>query len=410
MNMVRALAKPALLVSAALLLALGSTAALSANGADEETLRLHLGSDGTRFVYSNDGDPITQAIPAPKGCRITVDGPLAALSGSDQGPGLKDGSIGIKSVGSQGVPCSRVDATEDLTLSLLGVPDAVRAALDLELKGDVRVDLVVSLGGTEVDTFQVRAGGGIAEGEGVDGSAIEPFTATATAAEPIVNCRNASDSGPDAGAADNCYVTIDPGASFDALTIRPLGGEVSLEGSSDYGDDPAFDTVFTLDSGGFDGELGCTEADNTATIEQGAVYGSFTRLGNTDGSDCVLKPYTLDVDTAAETISFVPVDNEGAPQQAAYQATLRFAPQDSANPFTSQLEYDQDDDGPLGFEDMPWCAGDPFATPDAPGSIDTSVIPSGDTWCIVSESTGIESATQTRTTWFVVGVGDPLMR
>jgi hypothetical protein len=59
---------------------------------------------------------------------------------------------------------------------------------------------------------------------------------------------------------------------------------------------------------------------------------------------------------------------------------------------------------------MPWCAGDPFATPDVPGSIDTSVIPSGDTWCIVSESTEIFSATQTRTAWDVVGIGDPIMR
>lgn len=397
-------------ISAAVLLGLGSMTALSAAGADEETLRLHLGSDGTHFVYSNGGDPITQTIAAPKNCRITVDGPLAAISGSDQGPGLKDGSIGIKSVGSQGVPCSRVDATEELTVSLQGVPDAVTAAFDLELKGGVQVDLVVSLGGAEVDTFQVRAGGGIVTGEGVDGSATAPFTATATASQPVVNCRNASDSGPDAGPNDNCYVTIEPASEFDAVTFRPLSGEISLEGSGDYANDPAFDTVFTLAAGGFDGELGCTEADNTATIEEGNVFGSFTRLANSDGSDCVLKPYTLDVDIAAETISFVPVDNEGAPQPATYQATLKFAPQDSANPFTSRLEYDQDDDGPLPFEDMPWCAGDPFATPDAPGSIDTSVIPSGDTWCIVSESTGIESATQTRTTWFVVGVGDPLMR
>jgi len=396
-------------ISAALVLGLGATSALSDPGTSDETLRLHLGSDGTRFVYSNGGDPITQAIAAPKNCRITVEGPLAAISGSDQGPGLKDGSIGTRTGGSTGVPCSRVDATEDLTVSLQGVPDAVTAALDLELKGGVRVDIIVSRGGTELDTFQVRAGGGIVPGEGVDGSATAPFTATATSAQPVVNCRNASDAGPDAGSADNCYVTIEPASAFDAVTFRPLSGEVSLEGSSDYGDDPAFDTVFTL-AGGLDGELGCTEADNTATIEQGDIFGSFTRLTNTDGSDCVLKPYALDVDVAAGTLSFVPVDNDGAPQPAAYQGTVKFAPQDSANPFTSQLEYDQDDDGPLGFEDMPWCAGHPFATPDAPGSIDTSVIPAGHTWCIVNESTGIESATQTRTTWAVVGVGDPKMR
>ncbi|MFE5672186.1 hypothetical protein ACFQ58_11335 [Agromyces sp. NPDC056523] len=408
MNVVRTLAKPVVLVSAALLLAVGSTAALSAAGADEETLRLHLGSDGTRFVYSNDGDPITQAIPAPRNCRVSVDGALAAITGSDQGPGLKDGSIGIKTGGSTGVPCARVDSTEDLTVALKGVPDAVKASLDLELKGGVRVDIVVSRDGTEVDTFQIRSGGGIVPGQGVDGSTTEPYTATATAAQPIANCRNASDSGPDAGPKDNCYVTIEPASSFDEVAFRPVSGEVSLEGSGDFGNNPSFDTIFTL--AGFTGELGCTEADNTAAIEQGGVFGSFTRLENSDGSDCVLKPYTLEVDVAAETISFVPVDNEGAPQPATYRGTVKFGPQDSANPFTSKLEYDQDDDGPLDFEFMPWCAGDPFATPDVPGSIDTSVIPSGHTWCIVSETTTIFSATQTRTAWDVVGIGDPKMR
>lgn len=395
-------------VSIGLILGAGLTA-FSATGSVDETLRLHLGDDGTQFVYSNGGDPVTQVIGNPKNCQITVDGPLVAITGSDKGPGLKDGSIGIKTGGSTGVPCARVDRTESLELSLEGVPEAVSASLDLELKGGVRLEVVVSDGVTEVDTFEVRAGDGIVEGEGVDGSTTAPYLATATTAEPVVNCQNASDSGPDAGPSDNCYVTIEPASSFDSVAFRPLSGEASLEGSGDFGDDPAFDTVFTLGDG-YDGELGCTEANNTATIEEGSVYGSITRLTNPDGSECVLKPYTLEVDVAAETLSFVPVDNPGAPQVAAYRGTVAFAPQDSANPFSSQLQYDQDDDGPLGFEFMPWCAGDPFATPDAPGSIDTSVIPAGDTWCIVSETTSVYSTTQTRTEWDVVGIGDPIMR
>ncbi|BDZ53970.1 hypothetical protein GCM10025870_10430 [Agromyces marinus] len=276
------------------------------------------------------------------------------------------------------------------------------------MKGGARVEFVVSRGGTEVGSFQARAGSGIVPGQGVDGSTSAPFIATATAADPIVNCRNASDSGPDSGPNDNCYVTLEPGTAFDELAIRPMAGEVSLEGSGDYGNDPAFDTVFTLGAG-FDGQLGCTAENDTATIEEGTVYGSFTRLQNTDGSECVLKPYFLSADTEAETVSFVPVD-VGAPQPAAYTGTVAFAPKNSSNPFQSQLEYDQDDDGPLGFEFMPWCAGNPFTDPDAPGSINTSVIPAGDTWCIVSESTAIVSATQIRTTWNVVGIGDPKMR
>ncbi|WP_438854276.1 hypothetical protein [Agromyces sp. M3QZ16-3] len=406
MNVVRSLGTLAA-ISAALMLGLGATA-LSATGTSDETLRLHLGSDGTRFVYSNGGDPITQDIGTPKNCQITVEGPLASIDGSDRGPGLKDGSIGIKTGGSTGVPCARVDSTELLVVSLEGVPDAVRASLDLELKGSARVDIVASKGNAVVDTFQVRSGGGIVPGQGTDGTTTAPYTATATAAAPIVNCRNASDSGPDSGPNDNCYVTIEPSAEFDSVRFRPLSGEMSLEGSSDFGNDPAFDTIFTLGSG-YDGELGCTEENSTATIDVGTVYGSFTRLQNTDGSECVLKPYTLDVDIEAETLSFVPVDI-GAPQPAAYQGTVAFAPKPSANPFTNRLEYDQDDDGPLDFVDMPWCAGDPYATPDVPGSIDTGVIPSGHTWCIVQETTSIYSATEMRTTWSVVGIGDPKMR
>ncbi|WP_430645215.1 hypothetical protein [Agromyces sp. GXS1127] len=405
MNTARSLALAAA-AAAALALGIGATT-LSATGTGEETLRLHLGSDATQFVYSNGGDPITQAIGTPKNCQITVTGPLASIEGSDRGPGLKDGSVGIKTGGSTGVPCARVDSTEFLTVGLEAVPNAVRASLDLELKGSVRVDVTVSLGGTAVETFQVRAGGGIVPGQGVDGSTTAPYTATATTAQPVVNCRNASDSGPDSGPNDNCYVTIEPSSEFDGVKLQPVSGEVSLEGSWDFGNDPAFDTIFYLT--GYTGELGCTPENGTATIDQGNVYGTFTRLENPDGTDCVLKPYTLSADVVAETLSFVPVDVD-PPQLAAYRGTVAFAPKLASNPVTNQLEYDQDDDGPIEFALMPWCAGDPFANPDVPGSIDTGVIPDGDTWCIVSETTKVYSTTQVRTEWDVVGIGDPKMR
>ena len=403
---IRSISRAAML-AAALMLGLGSVPAQSDIGPSQqaETLRLHLGTDGTYFEFSNSGAPITQTIGAPKNCLIKVAGPLASLSGSDQGPGLKDASIGIRSGGPQGVPCSRVDSTEDLSLSLDGVPDAVNVALDLELKGNVKTNIVLSRGGSTVGTFQVRAGGGIVPGQGVDGSTTFPYSASVTAAAPIANCRNASDSGPDSGGNDNCRLTIDPGTAFDAVTFQPVSGEISLEGGGDFGLGTANDTLFTLVS--YDGELGCDTENNSVTIEEGTVYGQITRLQNTDGSDCVLKPYNLGIDTEAGTLSFVPHDNEGAPQLAAYQATLKFEPQDSDNPFTSTLQYDQDDDGPLDWQNMPWCAGDPYAVPDAPGSIDIAVIPAGHTWCVVAESTGIVSETQTRTTWTVVGVGDP---
>ena len=219
-------------VSAAVVLGLGSVSAAGDTDTDE-TLRLHLGTDGTYFEYSNHGDPVTQPIGAPKNCQITVNGPLASLSGSDKGPGLKDGAIGVKSGGSQGVPCSRVDQTEDLTLSLGDVPDAVQATVDLELKGDARIKIVVSRDGTTINTFEVRSGGGIIPGQGTDGSTTVPYTATATATASIANCREGSDSGPDAGPNDNCFVTIIPSGAFDAVTFKPLRGEMSLEGGGD---------------------------------------------------------------------------------------------------------------------------------------------------------------------------------
>ncbi|WP_256842352.1 hypothetical protein [Ornithinimicrobium cryptoxanthini] len=396
-------------VSAAVALGLGSVSAAGDTEA-EETLRLHLGSYGTYFEYSNHGEPIKQKITTAhnkkKDCQLNVNGPLAHLSGSDYGPGMFKESIGINS-GDNGRPCGWVKETEDLTLSLGDVPDALQVALDLELKGDVRVQIVLSHGGVPAGTFEVRSGGGIVPGEGVDGSTKAPFTATATTAEPIANCLNGS---ANSGINDNCYVTIIPLGPFDAITFKPLSGKMSLEGGGDYGKKKGkdFETVFTLVD--YDGWLGCDDETNSVTIEGSTVYGDITRLQNTDGSDCVPKPYNIDVDVEADTLSFVPHDNPGAPQPSAYQAMLKFSPAAATMSFTSLLEYDQDDDGPLGFEDMPWCIGNPFADPDAVGSIDTSVIPAGDTWCVVSESTDLVGGGNIRTTWNVVGIGDPKFR
>lgn len=399
----------AVMVAAALMLGLGSVPAQSDidPSPDAETLSLHLDSHSTYFEHSNHGSPIIQKIAKPKSCLISVAGPLATLTGSDKGPGMKDASIGIRTGSAEGTPCSRVDSTEDLTLSLGDVPQAVSVALDLELKGGVQANLVLSSAGVPVGTFQVRSGSGIVPGEGTDGSSTKPYTATATTAAPIANCLN----GPsNSGTYDNCHLTILPDSSFDAVTFQPLSGELSLEGGGDYGSHKSkdFETVFTLVD--YDGELGCEEDNNSVVIEEGTVFGDITRLQNTDGSECVVKPYNIDADVEADTLSFVPHENPGAPQPSAYQATLMFAPEPATFPLSSLLEYDQDDGGALPFVTMPWCAGDPFAASPTPGSIDVSVIPAGHTWCVVQSTTSMVSATEMRTTWSVVGVGDPKFR
>ncbi|MDP3984629.1 MAG: hypothetical protein Q8Q52_06485, partial [Acidimicrobiia bacterium] len=116
---------------------------------------------------------------------------------------------------------------------------------------------------------------------------------------------------------------------------------------------------------------------------------------------------------SGDTIFFAPEDAPGAgPQAAAYEATLTFGPETATNPVTTgKLEYDQFENDAIGFEAMQWCEDDPYVTiPGVGASIEPTLIPDGQTWCIVSETTIIFSGTKTQTTWEAVGVGDPKFR
>ena len=391
----------------AVLLLVAAIPAIASHDTEEpETLRLHLATDQRAFIYSV--GPVVQHISNPK-CAVSITGPLAAVSGSDGGPGMFGPSIGVRTGRASGVPCARVDATEDLTVSLIGVPVADAVDLDLELKGSAKVKIEIFSGGALVGSYEIRSGSSVVEGEGTDSTEGVPFMVTVTDEAPIGNCNNSSDSGPDSGANDNCYVSIRPTSTFDAIKFSPLVGEMSLEGSADFAGNPEFDTIFYLSS--FDGMLGCDPENNTAPFEEDAVTGTFTRFENSDGSECVEKPFNLDVEFGEgdEVVSFVPVD-VGEPQPSTYQGELTYSPDPASNPFTNFLEYDQDDDDIDEFEPVPWCDGDPFADPDAPGSINTGVIPEGDTWCIVSALTEVFDEDEIVTTWTVVGKGDPKLR
>ena len=70
-----------------------------------------------------------------------------------------------------------------------------------------------------------------------------PYTALATATDPVAACANPSDSGPDSGPNDNCLWTILPEGGFDKVVITTEVGAVSLEGSGDFGNDPDHDTL-----------------------------------------------------------------------------------------------------------------------------------------------------------------------
>lgn len=372
---------------------------------DAGTLNLHLGSDGTYFRYS--GSATAQDIGPPDRCLIDESGPLAAISGSDRGPGLVSNGIGIKTGGSQGQPCSQVDSSEFLIVELVGVPNASKVDLDLELKSNASIRIELRLGTTLVGTFFVRSGSSIVPG-GHEGTALEPFTAivtkddpsTTTVDESKANCRNASDSGPDSGSRDNCRLTVDPDAPFDSIKFIPDVGEMSLEGSGDFSNNTANDTIFYLTS--FDGVIGCTSLNNTVTDSDGDVIGTITRHTNRNGLPCVLKPFSLTASGAGDSIIFDVVDPVDPPQLAAYEFSLTLD-QNPTNPLSANLEYDP---APpyveLDFVDMPWCTGNPFADPDSPGSIDSSVIPGTDTACIMDVAQNFDGTT----TWHGVFIAD----
>ncbi|MBY5162974.1 hypothetical protein [Salsipaludibacter albus] len=371
------------------------------------TLRMDVTTSQVTFVHTPaSGTPTTQ-VGTPTRCELSVDGPLVALSGNRRGPGLSDNGLGIKSGGSQGTPCGRIDATEVLTLGLVGVPAASSAALDLELKGSARVLVEARSNGVLVQAFDVRAGGSVVAGQGVDGTTTQPFSLELTSTQPVGNCRNDSDAGPDSGPRDNCRVTIVPASPFDELTLTPVAGEVSLEGGNDFGTDPAYDTVFHLVT--YDGLLGCDDGTDTASESDGAIVGTIIRYQNTVASDCVLKPYTMlvtsndPVEGGLDSVVFE-VDDPVVPAQAAIYEAFLTLDQPLNTPLDAVLEYDSDrTDGYTNFKQMPRCVQDPFTLDDEPtGSLNDEAIPAGHEGCVIDVTQSWEGLT----TWHVVFAGD----
>ncbi len=373
---------------------------------DAGTLHLHLGSDGQRqFVYTDgDGSVHTpQTIASPNRCELTITGPYAKVTGNAKGPGLSDDGIGVKSGGAQGTPCGRIDTSENLTVTLVGVPLASMADLDLELKGDAKILITAYQGSVVAGTFQVRSGAQVVPGVGVDGSSGDPYTALAKTDDPgtsidesIANCRIASDSGPDAGSRDNCRVTVDSARPFDGIKVQPLAGEMSLEGSGDFGNNPANDTIFYLSD--FDGFLDCGESTGLKT--NGNTSANITRHQNLDGPTCTPKAYSLkavDSATGEDTVTF----ELGDPSQVAlYRADITFE-RPVAGLFDAVLNYDPDgSDGYTQFKEMPPCTDTPGEKTAA--SQDASVIPTGDQGCIVSVVQDYDGIT----TWDVLFFGD----
>jgi hypothetical protein len=136
---------------------------------------------------------------------------------------------------------------------------------------------------------------------------------------------------------------------------------------------------------------GFTERDD-------AVVGAFFRLDNVGQATCSPKPYNAEASAEDGTVYFAP---SGSEQDARYRGTLTFGNRPAANPITSSLEYDPEDDG--SFKAVPWCTSVTYLG----DQVTDAVVPSLDTWCITGESTVVASAGYVATTWSVFGYGDP---
>ncbi len=313
---------------------------------------------------------------------------MLALSSNAGHVGFKDDAIGVRIGGSQGVPCSQVNALAEQLTASLG-PDLEGAAIDYaEIDLGAKFDVTI-----EFDLY-------------LDGE----FVGNPT---PVV-CLG-SDCGPDAKDRDNVRKIIS-GFVFDTITMRVSpttpSAAFSLEGGADgtmAGPVGASlgttDTLFRVVRT-YDGQLFCGD---TISLGDGTTVpqASFTRYNNTDGSTCFLKPYDFDVifDAGQQEVQF---DPDGT-QPAAYSGELTFLPEVGTAPFSIDgLEYDADGDGV--FVLMQWC-DEPLVV-DGSGNVTSDPLPAGETWCILSSNSVTLGGAPVlfQTTWTVYGEDDPNFR
>jgi hypothetical protein len=224
---------------------------------DRGVLRLQLGGGAPRqFLHEPSGS--TQSILLSGKCGLTLGSPsLATLTaaGGLASMGLGPDSIGVFD-GPKGVACYRITASigESVTFGLgayttqsIDANAFYRLELDIEVKQNAAFLLEILIDSTVTERFYLRSGTSIIAGEG-----------STAPGSPIFNCTAQSDSGPDAGARDNCRWVVD--ALGQKFRLIPLVGEGSLEGGGDFGTAAYANNSLAYLTEAAIGALGC---DNT---------------------------------------------------------------------------------------------------------------------------------------------------
>jgi hypothetical protein len=219
--------------------------ALGAN--TEDAVRLHLGSNAPpSFSY----DGVTQPLTTPKnGCQITSGETLIDLDapGAPE-PGINTLGLGVKSSGSNanGQPCGQIDRLESLSMATVTSTGAKlvgrsfnKVRLDVEMAGNAVVNVTFFNGATS-KTATLQTGTSISGDEsndpGYDTSApYEVTTANSTSGQNeeadltlTDACAAPNSSGPNNAGNDNCLWTIDPGMTFQRISVTTTIGTFSI--------------------------------------------------------------------------------------------------------------------------------------------------------------------------------------
>lgn len=244
-------------------------------GAAPGVVRLHFGTDGRFFELGSTKQTLTTA---KNSCAINSAETVMDLSstGSQSAPGVGPDAIGVKGTPSSGngSPCTQIQSSESLTLkpgSSISGRSFTGLRMDLEMAGNATVKLTLS-GGANSAVYQLQTGTAITAAQQAesDYDTTAPYTVSSSPGDTVDGCAAPNSSGPNNSINDNCQWSVNPGFTFDTVTLTTVSvGTVQLEGSSDFGGNPDFDTLFYLSNA-----APTANNDTAVTNEDTAVSGN----------------------------------------------------------------------------------------------------------------------------------------
>ncbi len=186
-------------------------------------------------------------------------------------------------------------------------------------------------------------------------------------------------------------------------TVALVAGGVRYTPTPGYSGDDSF--TYTANDGQADSNVATVDVAvctvGTVTDADGDVSGTFTPITTEHGC----KQYAVDAVQADGSVLFTP---SGA-EQIAYRGYLSLGAKPAALGLADpngekafNLRYDPT--GGTTFQPVQWCINPQFAVN---GDVVSATLPSGESWCVASDSSRGDINGDVVTTWQVYGVDDP---